>query len=473
MLWAAIFLPQLALDGVLRRHPAPERPLALIAGPRQQRTLCAVNAAAAAAGLRPGLGLPAAHALLPRFECHAHDSREEVRLQQLLAAWAYRYSSLVCLEARDVVLLEVKASLGLFGPWPRFERRLREDLVELGFRHQVALAPTPLGASVLASARDGALALDRPQLERALAPVPLAAARLSPADVQALGRMGVRRLRELFALPRAGLARRFGPALPQHLEHLLGERLEPRECYRPPDRFTAHLEFNYEVEHHPPLWFPLKRMLGDLGTYLARRDGGVQRFTLDLLHAGRPPTRLPIGLLAPSREAAQLFELCRLRLEQVVLPAPVRGLRLTAHELPAFVPGTRDLFAGRTHELQDWSTLRERLRARLGDAALCQLQSYPDPRPEQACRAVPQLIREPPSLALPPRPAWLLPTPTPWRDEARQILAGPERIESGWWDGEDVRRDYYVVETRHGQRAWVFRPAGTTEGPWMLHGWFA
>jgi protein ImuB len=55
----------------------------------------------------------------------------------------------------------------------------------------------------------------------------------------------------------------------------------------------------------------------------------------------------------------------------------------------------------------------------------------------------------------------------------RRILTGPERIESGWWDGGDVRRDYYMVETGDGQRAWVFRPAGDADTPPMLHGWFA
>ena len=52
------------------------------------------------------------------------------------------------------------------------------------------------------------------------------------------------------------------------------------------------------------------------------------------------------------------------------------------------------------------------------------------------------------------------------------ILAGPERIESGWWDGGDMRRDYYVVQTREGQRAWAFLVPGSNDG-WMLHGWFA
>ena len=81
------------------------------------------------------------------------------------------------------------------------------------------------------------------------------------------------------------------------------------------------------------------------------------------------------------------------------------------------------------------------------------------------------------STALEPRalqrPGWLLPRAIPLRDVRVEILAGPERIEAGWWDGADVRRDYYVVRTSLAQTAWVFRPAGDLAGPWMLHGWFA
>jgi protein ImuB len=73
---------------------------------------------------------------------------------------------------------------------------------------------------------------------------------------------------------------------------------------------------------------------------------------------------------------------------------------------------------------------------------------------------------------LPPRPAWLLARPIPLRERVARIIAGPERIESGWWDGADMRRDYYVIETASCQRAWAFRPAGE-DGPFMLQGWFA
>ncbi|HBD18655.1 MAG TPA: DNA repair nucleotidyltransferase, partial [Arenimonas sp.] len=111
-------------------------------------------------------------------------------------------------------------------------------------------------------------------------------------------------------------------------------------------------------------------------------------------------------------------------------------------------------------------------QARLGEDAVYQWAPHADPRPERAQRRVRELrgrFLAPPPL---PRRAWLLERPIPLRGPAPRLLAGPERIESGWWDGDDVRRDYYVAETAAGQRAWVFCAAGE-RGPFMLHGWFA
>ena len=155
---------------------------------------------------------------------------------------------------------------------------------------------------------------------------------------------------------------------------------------------------------------------------------------------------------------------------------PVCGLRLVSGELPPFTPARRDLFDTRPQQAVTWDALRERLRARLGEHAVHGLAMHPDHRPERAWRV------ENPSRGtrhfhgtdepLPPRPTWLLARPIPLRERVARILAGPERIESGWWDGADMRRDYYVIETASHQRAWAFRPAGE-DGPFMLQGWFA
>ena len=472
MLWCCIMLPQLALDAVLRRVAEPARPLALVSGPAQLRQLHAVNDAAAAAGLKPGMRLSAAHVLLADVALVEHDLQAAQRWQRFLAAWAYRHSSLVSVQWPGAILLEARASFRLFGPWPRFEARLREELSVLGFSHRIALAPTPRAAWVFAGLRDGFAVTHAHAMQAALARVPVRQARLPGDAGERLQHMGIRSLQALRALPRDGLRRRFGLELLEHLDRLHGDADDPLDCYAPPDHFDTRIELGFEVERQQALLFPLRRLLGDLATYLSIRDGGVQRFVLRLEHE-TGHTDMPVGLLAAERDPALLFELTRNRLEQASIPKPVVGLRLLARELPPFVPAARDLFDTRPAQAMPWPQLRERLRARLGDDAVYHLACTADPRPECAWRRVqePAPAGDYASTTCAPRPAWLLSRPIPLRGTPR-IVSGPERLESGWWDGGDTRRDYYVLETAQGQRAWAYAPLAQQQG-WMLHGWFA
>lgn len=470
MRWACLLLPQLAIDGVLRRHSDPDAPLALIDGPSQRRVLYAINPAARALGLRPGMPLAAAQALGGSFAMVEHDPRDAERWRQLLAAWAYRFSSLVSTDLPHAIVLEVGHSLQLFGPWPRLEAQMREELGALGFRHHLVAAPNPYAARVLANMHNG-LAVGDNTLLNALGQLPVERAGLPLEVARSLSRMGLRKLRQVFALPRDAINRRFPREVLQHLDRLRGEEAL-LTWYQPPDVFEDRIEFEHEVESSQALLFPLRRLTADLAAFLAGRDGGVQRFTVVLEHEYIAHSEVEVGLLAAEREPAMLFELARGRIEQAQVPAPVRGMQLIARDLPAFVPAGRDLFDPRPQQAVPWTQLRERLRARLGDTAVQGVGWLPEHRPERVVTGEKPL----PRAALAPallRPGWLLAQPMPLRDRVQHVLAGPERIESGWWDDEEVRRDYYLVETAQGQRAWAFRIAGEQAGPFMLHGWFA
>jgi protein ImuB len=466
MLWACLLLPQLALDGVLRRR-ADDSPLVLVDGPVNARTVVAVNASAREAGLRVGQRLTAAQALLARFEAVPYDAADVARWQQFLAGVAYRYSSQVALLPHAIVL-EVSKSQSLFGSWAMMEHRLRKDFAALGFRHRIAAAPTPHGAYVLAGVSDGQTALSHQGLRHLLDDVPLSKSRLPAQAMDALPRMGVRRLGQLLNMPRDGLQRRFGAELLQGMDCLVGDRPAGLDLYMPPDAIDWNIELSHEVENIAALIFPLKRMTGDLAAYLSGRDGGVQRFFLKLEHRDLAATEVPISMLSPERQGDVLFEAARGRLERVQLPAPVLALRLIADDLPGFVPAGRDLFDERPANALPFEQLRERLRARLGDRAVYQWGSTIDPRPEHSQRIA---VQDHAPLEPRPRPTWLLERPIPLRGALR-VISGPERLETGWWDGGDTRRDYYVLETELGQRAWAFCAPGEQSG-WMLHGWFA
>jgi protein ImuB len=117
-----------------------------------------------------------------------------------------------------------------------------------------------------------------------------------------------------------------------------------------------------------------------------------------------------------------------------------------------------------------------------------------DHRPECATRLQPldpaaPLAREalPPPADHPPaqitRPVWLLPQAQALHDRQAlplldgrplQMLAGPERIEAGWWDGDPVARDYFVAQAHDGSLVWVYRSRlPSAEGGWFLQGRFA
>ena len=477
MLWACILLPQLAMDGVLRHRDDPDAPLALLSGPPHRQVLQAVNPAARALGLKPGQTLTAAQALVSHFATAPYDRAAIERWHRFLAAWAYRYSAQVSLHYPRCLLLEVRSGLRLFGPWSTLQDKLREELTQLGFQHRITAAPNPAAARVLANVHDGLAVTDPHELHERLAPVPVERLGLSREIATALNRMGVRQLRQLLALPRDSVARRFPAELLVHLDTLFERRPLALDFYRPPDEFDERIELNFEVASHQALLFPLRHLITDLTACLSGRDSGVQRFMLHLEHRqptdGRlAATQMPVGLLTPERDPAVLFELTRARLERVELKAPVTALRLVARELPTFIPQGPQLLDEQREGSLPWDQLHERLRARLGDGAVQGLSAAADHRPEHAwqTRASPRPASLPASGL---RPGWLLLEPQSLRPKQVRIVAGPERIESGWWDGGDIRRDYYVVETRSGQRGWAFRPVGAGPDTLLLQGWFA
>jgi protein ImuB len=171
--------------------------------------------------------------------------------------------------------------------------------------------------------------------------------------------------------------------------------------------------------------------------------------------------------------------LLRERLQGLPMPAPVEALALKAGRVIPLAGRSLDLFEREGRSEEDWRQLVDRLRARLGSEAVYGLSVVPDHRPERAwCPGGGEGGTGP--VVLPGRrPLWLLETPRALEapgDRPRwggtlALREGPERIEGGWWDGQDVARDYYVAESEAGERLWVYRDCRPPHR-WFLHGLF-
>ncbi|MFO1399829.1 MAG: hypothetical protein U1F30_01225 [Steroidobacteraceae bacterium] len=380
--------------------------------------------------------------------------------------------------------LELGASRTLFGGLEPLLARLHAALEPLGYSTRCGVAPTSAGAALLARAGEPAPVTTLAGLRARLGPLPPGLLALPEATLAACDSAGIRSIGTLLGMPDEAIARRFGPAASRYLQQLTGRMPAPLPAWRPPERWHARCEFPLPVEATTALLFPLQRLLHEFAGYLCAADRAVQRFELVLERRGHAPLRLPIGLSVPGRDAAQFLRLARERLAGAPPGAAVSALVLAADAFTAPVTRQADFLAPERNAASDLQQLLDRLGARLGDGAVRRLATHPDHRPERAWRYRPAGgtgADDPPAIAAmaahaadgaapdaaPPRPCWLLREPRPIAPPP-QLLAGPERIEGGWWDGGDVARDYYLARAAGGSRLWVFRELRS--GGWYLAG---
>ena len=388
---------------------------------------------------------------------------------QRLAAWCYQYSSQVCIvPERNSLLLEVAASRSLFGDAKTLTKRIRAGLKALGYPPAVGIAPTPEAAHV--AARHGLYIHSSKDIREKIGTLGIDSLYLQAAQIQALQKTGFRTAAEVFRLPRKALTRRLGPAVSHYLDRLLGYRPDPCQTFHPPESFSAGADIP-ETVHTQGLVFPLKQLVQELCGVLRARDRGVQVLTVELQLAKGTAT-ISLALRQATRSESHLMMLLRERLERLQLSSPVRHIRVRASRFLPYVVVQHGLLpTSQASSTAADNDVIERLQARLGADAIKGLKCHQDHRPEYSWSL--RELDEPTVYASRPRrPLWLLPAPKPCRIDQYRILAGPERIESGWWDGKDCRRDYFVVRHPDGSTLWAFQEYKPNPG-WYLHGLFA
>ncbi len=374
-----------------------------------------------------------------------------------LAAWACQFTPKVSLEPPQALLVEMQASLRHFGGLENLMEKLREALAELGCEASLAVAGTPRAALWLARGNG-----------RVLEELPVDVI-TQDERTKFLKNLGLCTLGEVLRLPREGLAKRCGEALVEELDRAVGASPEPRRFFSPPARFDASLDLPGGVIQAEGVLFGAKRLLLQLEGLLAARQEGIHRFVLTLSDFKQKEIRIDVRLASRSRQAERLMKVLRERMAGVALREPVESIRLQAQDFSPLDERSGAMFGDAQAEGEDWARLAERLQARLGERTLHGLTTQPDHRPELAWRSVEPGEWDPREFRQPgPRPLWLMDCSRKITNQDLHLLAGPERIECGWWDGDEAKRDYFIARSG-ASLVWVYREADE----WYLHGFFA
>ena len=455
-----------------------------------------------------------------------------------LAWWALSYTPRVAF-SDEAVLMEISACERLWGG--------RNKLLELIFKQKRpnALVHGSCGATSLVAI--GLLRLrvvGAPRPARVPDQLPLSTLDAARPHLDTLARIGCRTWCELRALPRAGVARRFGAGLLDALDCAWGQRPESHVWLTLPERFDQRFELPALAEHASALMFGAQRLLQQLRVWLVARQLGVVAFELTwFLDARRSATaareqQLVVRTGQATQDMVHLTRLLSEQLARTTLPAPVQALRLRTLSTARLAPTSAMLLPeDRAVPASDASLrqLVERLSARLGPERVLRAVPCADHRPERRQRWEPAgqvsvfashsiAENDQYTRALPRKgmkkglentagadqpvpngnllPTWLLRDPLPLEQQGDrprfhgplQLLAGPDRLEAGWWVADEetaadpaaqpstpeaALRDYFIARSEQAGLLWIYRErlrreaASATGGRWFLHGLYA
>ena len=492
MLWVALELPALPLQ-IVERAGISRDPLVISEGSTQRPSVACANAAAKKAGIREGQAVAAAKALALELRILERDRGAEREALESLAAWAGQFTPMVSIESQGIVL-EIESTLRLFRGHAQLTSAILRGVRDLGFHATIGVAPTPLAARIIARAETHGLqvrsCLKLEDLRARLLDLPLFLLEWPEKTLARLTDLGVLRLKDILELPAEGIARRFGPEIVLSLDRLLGRQADARLPYAPPPKFRSCLELPAKAESVEALLFPLRRLLVEFEGYARGRGAGAQHLALTLEHGRKSRTRLALDFASPEREADFILSIAREKLGRLQLAAATNALVLRADALLAYVPRTKAWLPGAQEQAIGRERLLEHLAARLGRDRVFGIALANDHRPEANWGRTTYSIQSSicsiawgisgTSPISRPRPIWLLQRPQrliaeggdPSLQGRLDLLAGPERIEAGWWDGEEVSRDYYVAANPNGETYWIFREHRNPDA-WYMHGVFS
>ncbi|HVT27829.1 MAG TPA: DNA polymerase Y family protein, partial [Lacipirellulaceae bacterium] len=486
---------------------------------------------AAERGVRPAMPLAEAQTLVRGLGVAAYEPAADRRALAKLAEVCERFSPRVAVEEADEpesLLLDISNLEHLYGSEAKLVRRVEKFFTRRGYRVRLAIAET-VGAAWAAAHCEGRRekgegggrnneGTRNSSFVIRHSSFPIEALRIAEETAALLSQLGIETVDQLLTLPREELASRFGEELLRRLDQLTGRGRELIEPQRGLPPLVASYSLEEPTTNRGVLVHVLKQLTDQLALQLAARGQGAVVLVCWLhlagWHAprlcegrgggvhptpfgnpqGMPPQILRIGLLQPSASARQLLELIELHLENVQLAGEVDRVELRAVVVGRLGERQRELFGERwptdSHQL---SILVNRLSSRLGDSCVLRAELRKSPVPERAVEWRPAVGRKeresgrrgPP---LPPRPLLLYPAPKAvevvcvapdgppqfaWMGKHRERIlgcVGPERIETLWWRGPSVRRDYYRVATESDTHLWMFRRL--TDGRWFTHGEF-
>lgn len=488
---ACVDVPALPLQLLLARNAGwAECAAAVVAEDRPQGVILWVNTAARKRRVLPGMRYATALSLAP-------DLRAGVVAPEEIAAGVatgverlLRFTPGVEPSRDEPGVFHLDAS-GLSRLFPRLADwavAIRTDLAAVGLRSRISVGFTRFGVYATARVARGVVVFDDPAAEeRTARDVPLDRLGVDPALRDALAKLGVRTVGAFLDLPEGGLLKRFGKeaqSLHRFASGAAAPPLTPQIVEPPPE---VRIAFEFPETDMGRLLFLVKERLHEILARVAARREALVEIAIRLVLDGAPPVEERLRPAAPTLEALQILDLVHLRLSSLQLRAGVEEMTLTATGTPATEEQLRLFVERPRRDLAAADRALARLTAEFGEGAVVVAALRDGHLPEASFawepfgRTVlprPRIVPEPPLVRrIYETPRELAPRtrrePDGWMlgafEDGRVVRSsGPYSVSTGWWTGEETRREYVFAESAKGRLFWTFHAPHRTR--WFLQG---
>ncbi len=541
----SLWFPRLAADLALRQEPElADKVFAISEDLKGKRVLTSLSTLAEEAGISVGMGMADARAICPELITRTCDAARQAAFLAAFKRWIGRFSPWISQDSNATLRADITGCAHLFGGEADLANQLSAGCADLGLAAQIGVANTMGAAWAVARFQNCTSrpahtgdAIDQEaratrsratkrrsasfppagsvkhlvhiippdQMNEYLGPLPIAALRLPEGLVANLSRLGLRRVEDLTALPRATLARRFGIALVRQLDQAFGREPEPVSPEDAPMHFATRLSFPEPIGLEADILAGLDRLLFPLTAKLETAGRGARRLQFTITRSDHTIQILEVGLAQPTHKPERIRPLFTLQLSEIEAGFGIDCLRLQAHVTESISPeqhrghvDAKGAAHSRISEIEDTAVhaLIDRIGARLGTEAITRLHPADSHIPEKSSTLMTAAFSSPAAdwpLHLSNRPALLFspeiltpddirvpPASFRWRRRDHQNVAafGPERIAPEWWlDEPEWRsgvRDYWQIETLEGARLWAFQTrTKDMAGTWYVHGDFS
>ncbi|MDT0596412.1 Y-family DNA polymerase [Glaciecola petra] len=470
-LWVYVYFPQLQLDlleSTRSEQNKAEVPAAIV--DIKQNALCQVNQTAHKQGLKQGMGLAAASLLCSDLRLHEYQPEIEANEIQNVANQLYLFTSDIVLAPPNALLLRAQNMLSLYGGLNAYWQIIKHSLNKQNVHFSAASAYSIQAAKMLALSHCNMISASRKKIAAHLAKCPLVHSDIDVKDLAKLARIGVSTFADLNALPNAEIANRVSRVSMSVINELQGKQASKVTFYQPQTVYHDYLELLYEIHLSTKLIPVIARCLKKLSQFLLLRNALCLEIEIGFFQREHDKFTEIFNSIRPIYKIQDWLDIIELKLESIKFESPVYAISIACDKYENAETANQDMFAQKSTHVAAL-TLLARLQSKLGKTNINTLSFVQDFRPEHStqkrvfdgseqCQNTASIFAD--------RPGLLLPEPQALHAEV-DVIKGPERIQTGWWDDYPISRDYYIGQSSNGQQLWIFK---TPNKEWFLHGYF-